>query len=107
MMHPGRLAALSPKVRFLNRTCSQERESNPPGPAYETGEQPLLHPAMLPVSARGRDTPTGSTTPGLTGPHALRQRRASGYDPAYVGNNRWKDGIRTHILQIHNLMLCR
>lgn len=46
MMHPGRLAALSPNVRFLNQTlnqtCSQERESNPPKPAYETGEQPLL-----------------------------------------------------------------
>lgn len=70
----GRLAALFPKtwsdrrlhqlletvglggVNLKNQAHSQERESNPPeNTAYETGEQPLLHPATYPVYARGRD----------------------------------------------------
>ena len=76
--------------------------------AYETGEQPLLPSCNASrlsqrtgYSYRFYDTGTAWSAC-LAG-----QRRASGYGPAYVGDSRWKDGIRTHIPQIHNLMLCR
>ena len=81
---------------------------------YEPIELPLLYPAMLPVYARGRETPIGSTTPPVMG-HIIHlctssrcisgERCSRGYDPAYVGDNRWKDGICTHIVLTHNQVL--
>lgn len=103
-------------LRGLNRSSySQEQDSNLQPPAYETGELPLLLPCNDSRLRQRTGYSYGFYDTLMIGPHSrsglwlehIGKRRAYGYDSAYVGDFWWKDGIGTHIIQIHNLVSCR
>ena len=81
----------------------------------EAGELPLLLPCNDSRLRQRTGYSYGFYDTLMSGPHSrsglwlehIGKRRASGYDSAYVGDFWWKDGIRTHIIQIHNLVSCR